>query len=110
MLYEVITYKALGVPIEILGEGLEFRGVTSEMIKEGKTPVLVVRGVIANIAKDTRSVPLLRLVLLDSGGNTIQESYGKPRKDSLDAGAQMGFQVRMDDPSAAAIRYEVTFV
>ncbi|SBW02808.1 conserved hypothetical protein [uncultured Alphaproteobacteria bacterium] len=102
-------YKALGVPLEILGEGLEFRGVSSEMVKEGKTPVLIVRGVVANVAKETRPVPLLRLVLLDSGGGTIQESYGKPRKDELDAGAQMGFQIRMEDPSAAAVRYEVTF-
>lgn len=102
-------YKALGVPLEILGEGLEFRNVTSEMVKEGKTPVLIVRGIIANVAKDTRPVPLLRLVLLDSGGNTIQEAYGKPRKEDLDVGAQMGFQVRMEDPSAAAVRYEVTF-
>lgn len=102
-------YKALGVPLEILGEGLEFRNVTSEMVKEGKTPVLIVRGIIASIGKETRPVPLLRLVLLDSSGGTIQESYGKPRKDELDAGAQMGFQIRMEDPSAAAVRYEVTF-
>lgn len=102
-------YKALGAPLEILGEGLEFRGVGSEMIKEGRTPILVVRGVIANIAKDTRSVPLLRLVLLDTGGGTIQESFAKPRKESLDAGQQMGFQIRMENPSAAAVRYEVTF-
>jgi len=102
-------YKALGAPLEILGEGLEFRGVGSEMIKEGRTPVLVVRGVIANIAKDTRSVPLLRLVLLDTGGGTIQESFAKPRKETLDATQQMGFQIRMENPSAAAVRYEVTF-
>lgn len=102
-------YKALGAPLEILGEGLEFRGVGSEMIKEGRTPVLVVRGVIANVVKDTRAVPLLRLVLLDTGGGTIQEAFGKPRKDSLDAGQQMGFQIRMENPSAAAVRYEVTF-
>lgn len=103
------VYKALGVPLEILGEGLEFRNVTSEMIKEGRTPILVVRGIIANVAKEARPVPLLRLVLLDSGGGTIQEAYGKPRKDELDMGAQMGFQIRMEDPSAAAVRYEVTF-
>jgi hypothetical protein len=102
-------YKALGAPLEILGEGLEFRGVGSEMVKEGRTPILVVRGVIANISKDSRSVPLLRLVLLDTGGGTIQESFGKPRKDTLDAGQQMRFQIRMENPSAAAVRYEVTF-
>lgn len=102
-------YKALGVPLEILGDGLEFRGVTSEMVKEGRTPILVVRGVIANIVDETRPVPLLRLVLLDTGGGTIQESFAKPRKDSLDGGQQMGFQIRLEDPSAAAVRYEVTF-
>ncbi len=102
-------YKALGAPLEILGEGLEFRGVGSEMIKEGRTSVLLVRGVIANVVKDTRAVPLLRLVLLDTGGGTIQEAFAKPRKDSLDAGQQMGFQIRMENPSAAAVRYEVTF-
>ena len=102
-------YKALGLPLEVLGDGLEFRGVGSEMVKEGRTPILVVRGVIANISKETRSVPLLRLVLLDTGGGTIQEAFGKPRKDNLDAGQQMGFQIRMENPSAAAVRYEVTF-
>lgn len=102
-------YKSLGVPIELLGDGLEFRGVTSEMVKEGKLSVLLVRGVIANVVKEPRPVPLLRLVLLDTGGSTIQEAYAKPRKDSLEGGAQVGFQVRMEDPSAAAVRYEVTF-
>ncbi|WP_337997635.1 DUF3426 domain-containing protein [Oleispirillum naphthae] len=102
-------YKSLGVPIEVLGDGLEFRGVTSEMVKEGKLSVLLVRGVIANVVKEDRPVPLLRLVLLDTGGSTIQEAYAKPRKDSLEGGAQVGFQIRMEDPSAAAVRYEVTF-
>lgn len=102
-------YKALGAPLEILGEGLEFRGVGSEMLKEGRTPVLVVRGVIASISKESRPVPLLRLVLLDTGGGTIQESFAKPRKETLDAGQQMGFQIRLENPSAAAVRYEVTF-
>jgi len=102
-------YKALGVPIEVLGDGLEFRGVTSEMVKEGKLSVLLVRGVIANVVKEDRPVPLLRLVLLDTTGGTIQEAYAKPRKDSLAGGAQVGFQIRMEDPSAAAVRYEVTF-
>ncbi len=103
------AYKALGLPIELLGDGLEFRGVTSEMVKEGKTSVLLVRGVIANVVAEDRPVPLLRLVLLDTGGGVIQESFAKPRKDTLSGGAQIGFQVRMEDPSAAAVRYEVTF-
>ncbi|MBN2751192.1 MAG: zinc-ribbon domain-containing protein [Rhodospirillaceae bacterium] len=102
-------YKAIGVPMEILGDSLEFRGVTSEMVKEGKLSVLLVRGVIANVASTDRPVPLLRLVLLDTGDGVIQESYAKPRKDALSGGAQIGFQIRMEDPSAAAVRYEVTF-
>ncbi len=102
-------YKAVGVPIEVLGDGLEFRGVASEMVKEGKTSVLLVRGVIANVVTGDRPVPLLRLVLLDTGGGVIQEAFAKPRKDSLAGGAQIGFQVRMEDPSAAAVRYEITF-
>jgi len=102
-------YQMAGVPYEVLGEGLEFRGVTSEMTKRGKIPVLTVRGVIANIVERERNVPLLRLVLLDSNGAMIQEAYAKARRDTLEPGAQVGFQIQMDDPSAAAARYEVTF-
>jgi predicted Zn finger-like uncharacterized protein len=102
-------YKMVGLPIELLGDGLEFRGVTSEMVKEGKLSVLLVRGVVANVVTEERPVPLLRLVLLDTGGGVIQEAYAKPRKDTLAGGAQIGFQIRMEDPSAAAVRYEVAF-
>ncbi len=102
-------YKMAGLPIELLGDGLEFRGVTSEMVREGKLSVLLVRGVVANVVTEDRPVPLLRLVLLDTGGGVIQESYAKPRKDTLSGGAQIGFQIRMEDPSAAAVRYEVAF-
>jgi len=102
-------YQMLGLPIEVLGEGLEFRGVTSEMTKKGHTPVLVVRGVIANTVPRERTIPLLRLVLLDSNGAMIQEAYAKARRDVLTKGAQVGFQISMENPSGVAARYEVTF-
>ncbi len=102
-------YKMAGISVEVLDEGLEFRGVTPDMTKRNGTQVLIVRGVIVNTLPRERSVPLLRLVLLDSNGAMIQEAFAKPRRDKLEAGAQIGFQVMMENPSAAAARYEVAF-
>lgn len=102
-------YKALGLPVEVLGQGLEFRSVTSEMVKDGSTPVLQVRGVIVNIVDKDCPVPLLRLALFDTNGGVVQQTFAKARKEFLAGGTQIGFQIRVENPSSAAVRYEVTF-
>ena len=100
-------YADLGIPVDVLGVGLRFNDVTSERLVREGTDTLVVRGFIANTTTMTRDLPYLRLVLFDATDAPVQDIVAEPPQLTLDAGDTTGFRVQLENPSAAARRFEV---
>ncbi len=69
----------------------------------------MVRGVIVNVAKKERPVPMLELRLSDLDGKLVQSASTAPLKTHLAVGGQIGFKIQVENPSALARRLEVTF-
>ena len=76
---------------------------------DGSIEVLVVRGIVTNVSGDVRPVPLIRVTLFDGDGNEVQHIDTAPMKNQLKAGDEIGFKLRLKEPSALARRLEVTF-
>ena len=92
-----------------IGAGLSFRNYNSERLVQDNNEVLIVRGVIANGTEQKRDIPLLRLALYN-GPSLLQEKIISPPQASLDGKATVGFKVTLEQPSADATRFEVTFI
>ncbi|MBI4967858.1 MAG: zinc-ribbon domain-containing protein [Rhodospirillales bacterium] len=102
-------YQMLDLDTENLGAGLKFRNIVSERVIENNVELLVVRGQIANITDKPKEVPLLRLALYDSNNQMIQDKVGPPPEKQLASNETTGFRVQMENPSASARRFEITF-
>jgi len=92
-----------------IGAGLSFRNYNSERLVQDNNEVLIVRGVIANGTEQKHEIPLLRLALYN-GTALLQEKIISPPQASLDGKATVGFKVTLEQPSADATRFEVTFI
>jgi hypothetical protein len=102
-------YDKVGLSGEVLGAGLDIRGVKSDRETEGGIDILIVRGVIANISDTTRDVPLIRVALFDASGKEVQSTVVPPLKPQIEPAGNIGFRARLPDPSPLARRLEVTF-
>jgi predicted Zn finger-like uncharacterized protein len=101
-------YRSLGLPVTVR-LGLEFEDVTSERLVEGGISVLVVEGEIVNQSKQTRSVPPIRVTLLDGGGRQLQHEILNSKDLSLDAGGKTTFSGRLVNPPSQARNFSITF-
>lgn len=103
-------YSMVGLSDDSLGAGLSINDVKSTRESISGKDVLVVRGVIVNVSKRERDVPMLELRLSDLDGKMVQSARTAPLKSKLTAGDQIGFKIQVEDPSALARRLEVTFI
>jgi predicted Zn finger-like uncharacterized protein len=101
-------YRSLGLPVTVR-LGLEFEEVTSERLVEGGLSVLVVEGEIVNQSEQTRSVPPIRVTLLDGGGRQLQHEILNSKDLSLDAGGKTTFSGRLVNPPSQARNFSITF-
>ena len=102
-------YEQVGARRDEVGAGLSFRNYNSERLVQDNNEVLIVRGVIANGTEQKREIPLLRLALYN-GTTLLQEKIISPPQATLDGKATVGFKVTLEQPSADATRFEVTFI
>jgi predicted Zn finger-like uncharacterized protein len=102
-------YEQVGARRDEVGAGLSFRNYNSERLVQDNNEVLIVRGVIANGTEQKREIPLLRLALYN-GTTLLQEKIISPPQATLEAKATVGFKVTLEQPSADATRFEVTFI
>lgn len=102
-----VVYDSLGIPVNALGLGLMFRDVTTERLAHNGADVLVVRGFIANTSDDPRPVPFLHLALFDATDALVQDVVAEPPTRELGPRERTGFRVQLENPSAAARRFEV---
>jgi len=101
-------YQDLNLPVtpEL---GLKFEDVTSARLEEGGIAVLVVEGAIVNPTPHHRSVPPVRVTLLDGGGRQIQEELFRAKELQLEPGARTSFSGRVVSPADSARNFSVTF-
>ena len=101
-------YQDLNLPVtpEL---GLKFEDVTSARLEEGGIAVLVVEGAIVNPTSHQRSVPPVRVTLLDGGGRQIQEELFRAKELQLEPGAKTSFSGRVVSPADSARNFSVTF-
>lgn len=102
-------YEQVGARRDEVGAGLSFRNYNSERLVQDNNEVLIVRGVIANGTEQKHDIPLLRLALY-KGTEMLQEKVVSPPQATLDGHATVGFKVTLEQPSADATRFEVTFI
>jgi predicted Zn finger-like uncharacterized protein len=102
-------YRQLGLEVTV-DPGLEIRGVTSSEIDEEGQRVLVVSGEIVNTTDYARSVPALRVALLDGERMELASEVVQVDPPILEARATTRFEKRLEDvpPEArhTAVRFE----
>jgi predicted Zn finger-like uncharacterized protein len=101
-------YRALWLPVDVQW-GLKFEDIDSKRLVEGGISVLVVEGEIVNQSKQTRSVPPIRVTLLDGGGRQLQHEILNSKDLSLDAGGKTTFSGRLVNPPSQARNFSITF-
>jgi hypothetical protein len=102
------VYRSLGLPVTV-PIGLEFRDVTSTRLEEGGVAVLVIEGTIANVTAQDRTVPRVRVALLDDSRRELEHELVAADQRVLDADGATRFVARLVNPPAQASNFSVTF-
>jgi hypothetical protein len=102
-------YRALGVPLNRPGLGLQLESVvpTRELVDDEE--ILVVRGIVANVSDRARPVPAINLTLNNSEGEMVQRTVAAPPTETLEPGATTPFRITMRNRLPEAVAIEVTF-
>lgn len=101
------VYTALGLPVQTIGVGLRFQNVAGERVVEDGVDTLIVRGFVANISGGEQTLPHLKLTLYDAEDKPIQSMVSRPPQPTLEPEATAGFRLTLENPAAAARRFEV---
>jgi len=101
-------YQRVGLPVT-QPIGLELAGVVSERLAGDNGDTLRITGAVRNVAGAERSVPRLRVALLDSGRAEVLVREVEVPQSVLAAGASTRFTVDLEDPPADARNFSVTF-
>ena len=102
------VYRKLNLPVTVRF-GLEFRGVTPAWLSEGGVSVLVVEGEIVNVTAEDRTVPRVRVALLDGTRRELDHGLFAAERPALDGGEATRFTARLVNPPEQASNYSVTF-
>jgi predicted Zn finger-like uncharacterized protein len=102
------VYRTLGLPLTVQ-LGLQFADVTSRRLSEGGIAVLVVEGKIVNLSEQDRTVPPIRMTLLDGGGRQLQEELLEAEHGMLSGGGETSFSGRIVNPADQAQNFSLTF-
>lgn len=103
------VYDAMNIPIDVLGAGLKFDSdsTVGETVQTSYgTTNLVVRGMYTNTSSRTRSVPAIRLVVVDDNGLILQDSLVAPLHDTLASHSKQGFRVAIESLAPSATRWK----
>ena len=69
----------------------------------------MVEGAIIDPTRQERSVPPVRITLLDGGGRQVQEELFWAKEQHLEPGAKTSFSGRVVSPADSARNFSVTF-
>jgi predicted Zn finger-like uncharacterized protein len=101
-------YQRVGLPVT-QPIGLELAGIVSERLATENGDTLRITGAVRNIAGAERSVPRLRVALLDSARDELLVREVDVPQAVLAAGASTRFSIDLEDPPPDARNFSVTF-
>lgn len=100
-------YELAGLHVNL--RGLDFSEVVTQREMDGGTPVLVIEGMITNVAKEQRPVPSLRFALMSAAEREVYAWTMEPPKPRLEPGETLRFKSRLPAPPDAAVDAVVRF-
>ena len=100
-------FAAIGLPVNL--RGLAFTGVTTIRETQDGVSVLVVQGTIANISRQPRDVPRIRLAMANKAGAEIYTWTSLPARPALAPGDAEPFTTRLASPPAEGQAVVVRF-
>lgn len=100
-------YAAAGLPVNLLGLGLE--SIASTLSFETGAPVLDVSGIITNLDGRSRPVPSISVTIASAAGEPLYDWSVRPSERELAPGASVPFVARLASPPPAGRRVEVGF-
>ncbi|WP_313412595.1 DUF3426 domain-containing protein, partial [Rhodospirillum rubrum] len=103
------VYTALGIDVTDPRSEVIFQNVVSTLETRDETRLLVVRGLLFNPSDENREVPRLRLTVIDDSQKVLQQVTAAPPQSVLAPGAQIPFEVSMENPSQLATGFRVVF-
>jgi predicted Zn finger-like uncharacterized protein len=103
-------YARLGIAVEMPAASLLLEDVTSvRRLVEGNR-VLIISGMVRNLAAEAREVPRLRASLSDGEGNELVSWEFSAEADLLNAGARTRFRTTTDNPPRTGASLALGFV
>lgn len=99
-------FAFLGAPVNLYG--LEIKNVSLSMGQDTQGPRLLVKASIANISPNAKTVPYLRVTLLD-GNKKVISWLVDPKVTVLEKGAKAEFEGIKRNPPGGNLRAEISF-
>ena len=101
------VFAAIGLPVNLAG--LELREVRSHIEMDGARKVLAVEGEIANMRRDSRSVPPVALTVRGEDGQAKYAWTTRAAKSRLEPGETIAFRARLASPPESGADVLVRF-
>jgi hypothetical protein len=101
------VFAAIGLPVNIAG--LELREVRSHIEMDGARKVLAVEGEIANMRRESRSVPPVALTVRGEDGQAKYAWTTRAAKSRLEPGETIAFRARLASPPESGADVLVRF-
>jgi hypothetical protein len=101
------AFAAIGLPVNLAG--LELREVRSHIEMDGARKVLAVEGEIANMRRESRSVPPVALTVRGEDGQAKYAWTTRAAKSRLEPGETIAFRARLTSPPESGADVLVRF-
>jgi hypothetical protein len=101
------VFAAIGLPVNLAG--LELREVRSHIEMDGAHKVLAVEGEIANMRRESRSVPPVALTVRGEDGQAKYAWTTRAAKSRLEPGETIAFRARLASPPESGAEVLVRF-
>jgi hypothetical protein len=101
------VFAAIGLPVNLAG--LELREVRSHIEMDGARKVLAVEGEIANMRRESRSVPPVALTVRGEDGQAKYAWTTRAAKSRLEPGETIAFRARLASPPESGTDVLVRF-
>lgn len=103
------VYDLMGVPVNAVAPGLDFRNISRRRQLVDGVSRLVIAGEIVNNTGATRPVPNLNVVLLDESGRAVMQWQISAKAAALVPGDSTSFETRRANTPKSARRVSLTF-
>jgi predicted Zn finger-like uncharacterized protein len=102
-------YTAVGMPINMLGFGLDIANPTTSTREEGGDRVIVFKGAIKNTTDEVQDVPLLRGALKNAQGKTLFIWTFNTKEPRVLPGESNEYETEIKNPPPGATELNITF-